>query len=583
MDKKLIPYLLILFTFIIYFNSLFNEFAYDDRYTIVNNTNLKYFKQSIPYFFNKDYFKISGTEQTYRPVVTLYYFITYSFWKLNPLAYHLLSIVLHAAVVLLMFFLFSKLTCNHIFAFTVSLLYLAHPVLTETVNCPSYIEDILAALFFILSFMFYLKFKEAKNNGFYFYAASLLFFLIALLSKEMAITLPAVIVLYELFIEEKEPDKRPKKADFSAFIKEILGRIKENIFYYSGFLLTALFYLFLLFVVFNNPDKSTLYSIGSMTKRLIYIPYNIYQFIKISIFPVNLNADYVFAYPGSFFSFVNIISYLIVLGILAFSFVIYRFFKLMSFGIWWFFITLTPVLNMFEIYKPMAERYLYLPLIGYCLAIAVILIDAVDRIKIENKEIKKKIKIISVPALFLFYAFFTTTRNPVWKDDLTLWTDTIKKSPDSENANNNLGALYYLKGELDKAESYYKRAVEINPLADTYHLNLGLLYMKKGLIDEAVTQFKKAIELYPSNYLSNYYLGQCYEKKKMNEDALVHYKKAVDLNPNYVNAYSRSANICMILNKYNEAVELLGKALSLDPNNVNLKINLNRAKEMMKR
>lgn len=582
MDKKFLPYLLILFTFIIYFNSLFNDFAYDDRYTIVNNTNLKNFKQGIPNFFSKDYFKISGTEQTYRPVTTLYYFIVYAFWKLNPLAYHLLSIILHTAVVLLIYFLFRKLTGNHILSFCVSILYLAHPALTETVNCPSYIEDILSALFFILSFIFYLKFKETDNKKNYLYAISLLFFLIALLSKEMAITLPAVIILYELFIGKKEPDKRPKKADFSAFIKEIFSRIKENIFYYSGFILTAVFYLFLLFVVFKNPDKSTLYSIGSLTKRAVYIPFSIFQFIRISIYPVSLNADYVFTYPASFFSTINIISYLIVLGILTFSFVIYRLFKLLSFGIWWFFITLTPVLNIIEIYKPLAERYLYLPLIGFCLAVGVILIETGERIKIE-KNIKDTVKVVSVLALFLVYAFFTTKRNPVWKNDFTLFSDVIMKSPDSENANNNLGALYYLAGDLEKAESYYKKAVEINPSSDTYYINLGQLYVKKSLIDEAVIQFKKAIELNPSNYLSNYYLGQCLEKKKIYEDALVHYKKAVELNPGYINSYNRCANIYMILKKYNEAIELLEKALSLDPGNVNIKINLNRAREMIKR
>jgi protein O-mannosyl-transferase len=131
MEKKyLFPILIIIFIIILYSNSLTNDFTFADNNSIVKNSNLKYFEKSSSSFFNKQYFEISK-ETSYRPVATLTHFINYSIWKLNPVGFHLFSLLLHIINVLLLYLLLIKLFNNKTLSFIISLIYLSHPILTE--------------------------------------------------------------------------------------------------------------------------------------------------------------------------------------------------------------------------------------------------------------------------------------------------------------------------------------------------------------------------------------------------------------------------------------------------------------------
>ncbi|NIP27581.1 MAG: phospholipid carrier-dependent glycosyltransferase, partial [Phycisphaerae bacterium] len=365
--------LLVCITAIVYFNSLSNGFVYDDLGTIVENAHIKRLGNYLSSFYNQSYFKISGGEASYRPVATLSYYLLYAVSDVNPLGYRLLSFALHIFNVILVYLLAHSMINNKRAAVIAGLLFACHPVNAEAVNGISYNEDLLAAFFFFLAFLSYMRLQpSATEPGYISFILSLFFFLLGLLSKEMAITLPAIVVLYDLILREPVSEK--------ISLKRVRAVIQDRKYYYAGYLGVSFFYLWLRFFAIYNPEELETQIWGRFIDRVIYLPIIFLKYIKLSLFPFPLNADYVFSYPTRFLDVLPVLSLLVVLGLVIYSFFAVRNQKAVSFGIWWFFITLFPVYNLIQIYNPFAERYLYIPLLGFCLVISIFLETLLSRI-----------------------------------------------------------------------------------------------------------------------------------------------------------------------------------------------------------
>lgn len=193
--------ILVLVSLVVYFNSLTNGFVYDDYATIVENKYIQHPGKSLPALFSRSYFNIASGERSYRPVATLSYYLIYSIGELNATYYHLFSVLLHALNVILVYLLANRIIKNRYSAVIAGLLFACHPALSEAVDAISYNEDLLAAAFFLLAFICYTGINAGEvKSCIKAYILSLISFLLALLSKEMAITLPAVIFLYDLEI-----------------------------------------------------------------------------------------------------------------------------------------------------------------------------------------------------------------------------------------------------------------------------------------------------------------------------------------------------------------------------------------------
>ena len=156
--------LLILVCVVVYFNTLSNEFVFDDRATIVENKYLPDFKGSLPAFFSSAYFEIAEAEASYRPVATLSYYVFYAIGELNPFWYHLGSLILHILNVLLVYFLTLAIQKDQSSAFVAGLLFACHPAVTEAVNCISFNEDLLAAMFYLASFLLYIRTAPSRKT-----------------------------------------------------------------------------------------------------------------------------------------------------------------------------------------------------------------------------------------------------------------------------------------------------------------------------------------------------------------------------------------------------------------------------------
>ena len=163
--KQLLPVaLLVLLCLIVYHNSLSNEFVYDDFGSIVENKYITQPGQFLSALFGPSYFKIAGLEASYRPVATLSYFLIYTFAELNPFYYHLASLLLHTLNAVLVYWLANLILKNQLGALIAGLLFASHPALSEAVNCIDFNDDLLAAFFFLLSLIFYIRLKTEDRN-----------------------------------------------------------------------------------------------------------------------------------------------------------------------------------------------------------------------------------------------------------------------------------------------------------------------------------------------------------------------------------------------------------------------------------
>jgi tetratricopeptide (TPR) repeat protein len=571
--------LLVLVCVLVYLNSLSNGFVFDDRGTIVENKYVTSVIEHLPSFFNASYFKIAEMEASYRPVATLSYHLLYAIFELNPIGYHLGSLSLHIINVILVYTLVGMLQKNKSTALVAGLLFACHPVLTEAVNCISFNEDLLAALFFLLSFIFYIKAGPGniilKINH---YILSLVFFLLGLLSKEMAITLPAIIFVYDIAI--RQVHSKNGKVRQTGFIRRVWQTVQNRIGYYLGYAAVTVFYLCLNFLILTKPEDQA-FTYGSIAERLLYLPDHIFNFIRLAVVPVNLSADYIFSYPTHFFEVHNIIAVVVLIGIIITSLVIYKQQKEISFGIWWFLLTLFPVYNLIEIFNPVADRYLYLPLVGFCLVVALLFTEVADRIFGTHKKTAMALKIALIVILLGAYSTITVARNTDWKDGVSLWTKTLQTTPGSAVAHGNLGRAYLEQGQLDRAIAEFEAALKIRPQSHKMYYNLGFAYEKKGSIKRAINLYNETLRLKSDYVDAHFNLGNLYARMGRLSDAARAYRSVLESDPQDTEARNNLGVIYARQGKLDQAIVQWELILEIEPANQEVRENIKKAQKML--
>ena len=556
--------ILSVFCIVVYSETMTNHFTYDDYSVIYENDFIKNWTRDPGFFFNDSYFKRSG-EASYRPVGTLTHFLNYLIWKLNPAGYHLTSILLHITSVLLIFFILQSLLNDSLVSLLGALFFASHPVLAESINCITFNEDILAGLFCFASFLSYIIFKNKNSKRpLRFFILSLTFYVLGLFSKEMAITLPLMIIIYDLVYHPKNENEKP--------IKFLLRMVHLNKVNYLGFLLISILYLFVRFKIFSSPSLPLSHSYGHWLTRIIYLPYQLMQYMKLALIPYPLTVDYHFSYPQSFMSMPNMLALLATATIFIACVYLYKKEKNAAFGMIWFFVSLIPVSNIYQIEHPLAERYLYLPLFGFIL----MLVSLIHRFKIKGEKIQRShfIRIVVSIVIILTYSAITIRRNKDWKNNETLWKKTIEVSPQSFRAHNGLGLIYYEKGLLEQAKEEYLLAIKSFSNDSRAHNNLGLVYVKLNDYGSALNEFEIAVQVNPRYTVAFNNLGNLYNVQGDLQKAISYYKKSIEADPDYSLAYCNLATTYAQYGSLDEAIESFSKAILINPIHLEAYMNL---------
>jgi len=533
-NKNLLSVLLIvLLSIIVYGNTFFNDFVWDDYVFILDKPEIKSFS-NIPGFF------LSDTDGTYRPLRSVHYTIIYSIFKKNPFGYHLNALFFHIIISILVYLIILNLIDKRNIAFIASLLFALHPIHTGRVTNMTAGFDLLGIFLFLLSFYFYILFsKEKKIN---YFIGSVIVFLISLFASEEAATLPFVIILYEFCFNRKN----------------IFQNFKGKIKFHAPFFAILAFYLVLRFFVLGVAGRGSEYESPGLIFTLFSMTKVVVGYIMLLIAPLNLKLFYEMPVSSILFEFNIIISIFILALILFFTIRFYN--KTVFFSVMWFFITLMPFSNVIPLVILMAERYLYLPSIGFCLLLAFVLSKIYD---VDKKYIKTGV-VIFIVLLLSFYALATINRNAEWRDNLTLWTETVKDSPMSSRAHDNLGFTYEHMGNYEKAIMEFSKAIELKPDNFRALSNMGVALAKIKEYNKSIFYLEESLKINPYRYKTYNKLGLVYSEIGDYKPAIAMQKKAIILNPYFAKGYNDLGIVYGYIGEFNASFESFKKAVNLD-------------------
>ncbi|HEX2788714.1 MAG TPA: tetratricopeptide repeat protein [Ignavibacteria bacterium] len=520
MKKNIYNYLIIIVCVVAaYYNSLQNTFVFDDESVILGNQSLTSLS-NIPKFFTGEegFHKIIG--KYYRPIVSSSYNIDYAIWQLNPFGYHLTNLLIHLIATLILFrllqILFYKYKYGALAALLGTIIFAVHPIHTEAVSWVSGRTDSFVTLFFFAAFLYYLKYINFDNTNKQdepkYLALSLIFYALGLLTKEMIITFPVVIILFD-WIYRQQP----------------LSSVLKNFKTYLYFIVLSIVYLIVrYFALANVPDRlNYMYFIndnfvtvaGTMLKT---VP----LYFKLLFYPHPMLYHYngVLSDANSFSELTVILSFVFLLNLIIGAVILYKKFPEISFCIIFFIISLLPVMNIIPTMNLMAERFLYITSFAVSLLIAYIFAKVINN---ENKNVL----VVIVLIISGIYFYLTVQRNMDWKDNDTLYA--TGEGIDGSVLLVNAGNLYANKQQYDEAEKRFRKAIEVRYNSVLAHHNLGLVYLLRNQLDSAEMEIKKGIEidsLAPDGYFQ---LAQIYKTQGKIDKAIEQLERLQSFSPNY--------------------------------------------------
>ncbi len=534
--------------FLVYFNALYNGFVYDDEFQVVQNHWIKDIKY-IPEIFSESVWKFRGIEHTsyYRPLLHVIYMVNYFIFGLRPWGFHLMNVLFHVSVSVLVFIITSKLLSDFQLSssksylsvsFMAAALFATHPIHTEAVTWVAGLPDLAFTFFYLLSFYLYVRSREVPRTD---YLCSVASFFLATLCKEPALTLPLILIAYDyVFRETDRPVERLKK--YVPFFAVGGGYLLLRLHALGGF----------------APHKEHM---ELSTYQLVINVFPLFaQYLGKILLPVNLNAFHVMHPLSSIFDVKCILALIVTIVFVVLTYINLKKNKASFFSLL-FAVPLLPVLYIPALGESaFAERYLYLPSVGFVVLLALF---------IEWIKVKIPKGALCTPIIFMaiigLYAFGTIDRNTVWRDNYNLFADTVKKSPDGALPHNNLGCALQTRGQIDEAIEQYQIALKLKPDNADANNNLGSAFYSKGWINKAMEQYQALLIMHPNYTRTIINVGIIFEEKGMLDEAIEQYQSALKLNPDSVDAHYSLGNAFFKKNWIDQAIEQYQIALKINP------------------
>lgn len=475
---------------IVYLNSFDNAFQFDDYLSIVQNPAIKDIA-AVKKIFN------------FWPTRFITYFsiaLNYHFGQLDVVGYHLVNLLIHLGAgiltwwLVLMTFSTPAMRDDEIakyaktIAFFAGAIFIAHPIQTQAITYVVQRATSLAGFFYLLSLTFYVKARlsqEEEREAFawkYYYSGSMLSAIIAMFTKEMTVTLPIMILLYEFYFLRTKKD---------IVLKQLIP------------FLCMLFIIPLTMFITKSVDFVEMRRTSEIGSNIPSGSYLLTQFkviityFRLLFIPVNQNIDYDYPIAKNIMGLPILASIFVLLLIIIVAIKIFSRRRLISFAIFWFFLTLLPESSIISIRDVIAEHRLYLPVVGY----SIFLTSAIFYFFRNNGA---RVAIIAMSIIVICYSVLTYARNFVWEDGIALWSDSIRKSPQKARPYSNRGFAYALENKFDQAIYDFTRAIQIDPNYSEAFNNRGMAYADKGDIANALSDYNRALQQTPK-YAEAYY------------------------------------------------------------------------------
>jgi tetratricopeptide (TPR) repeat protein len=496
--------------------------------------------------------------------------LNYYLGGLHVIGYHVVNILIHVVNAILLSFLVRSICrtpgfliqkrSSEFVAFSAAFLFAVHPLQTQSVAYISQRVTSLATLFYLLSLLLYIRArmldlraeKSVSAQKTLYYGLALLTALLGIKAKEIAATLPVMIICVEFFCFRDR------------------GSVAKNIIFpLIMAVLMALIYIDSQKA--GRPVVAVLSSIDAVSKETYSLSrtgYLISQirvivtYLRLLFFPVNQVLDYDYPWATGFFTPAVLISFLLLCSLVWLAVWIFRRNRLMSLGIAWFFITLSVESSIIPIRDVINEQRTYLPSIGF-------LISAVSAI--DMAAIKERLRISLVAVVVMLFSAGAYARNHVWTSAENLWSDVVEKAPYKARGYNNLGTVYkegkeyaraiacfeqslklrsnfaapyynlgdieYQLGNYGKAVEYLNRALGVGSKDKFMTIDvlnkLGRTYGAMGHTDKAIEYFQQGLTLYPDSFVLMNNLGVQYIKSDRPQRAVELYEKALRTREDY--------------------------------------------------
>ena len=579
---KFLIFFIILLGILLYSNIVNAPFIFDDHRYIRQNELVHNFDKAISNFRDNRYLTL------------LSFSINYLIGGFDTSGYHFLNNAIHIINALLVYVLIYQTfrtphmanfgNSAYFAALFGSLLFVCHPVQTQAVTYIVQRAASLATMFYLLSLNMYIAWRLQLGSSpqrknllvYFFYGLSLFSAICAMKTKEIAFTLPFMIALYE----------------FCFFSKEELGlkalRIKR-ILLLLPFFFTSL--IIPLSMITKKPLEGIVQNLDIISKeasdisRLEYLMTQfsvIVTYLKLLVFPVDLNFDYEYPVYNSFFEPRVLFSFFILVSLISagvYSFHLSkrkisvgnrRILRLAAFGIFWFFIALSVESSVMPITDVIVEHRMYLPSVGFILAFTSFM---------TLIPISTYIKSTALIGIIILLSIATYNRNMLWNDPQLLWEDVIEKAPNNARAYNNLGVIFKQQGKFEMAINQFEKSLTIKQTHPSVYFNLGDVEYRLGNYAPAEAHLKTSLTMNPESRLRLDILnklGRTYSAMGRTDEAIELFEQAIIKYPSALPLYNNLSVQYAKLGKIDLAINLLEKGLSISED-INLRNNLLKA------
>jgi Tfp pilus assembly protein PilF len=541
--------LVILVSAAAYAATLGYDLVWDDTLLIQQSWRLHHWKDLPSLLTSHFWAEVEEVSHYYRPLITLTFFLDMQLWGLDPFGFHLTNVLAHVAVTLAVLAVARRTLGGELAAAICALVFALHPLHTESVSFVSGRTDVIATLFFLLALLAY---DRARDRALHVLSGwSLGAYLLALLAKEVAITLPAILMLWDLLVRRDLRDRRA------------IGRAAAR---YAAYGAVAGLYLGLrMFALGGLADSGAvawglLLSKGLTTLKIVAS----YAWITIVPYPASpYHAIVPEAGPPGLTWWLAAAGLLPAFGASALA---VRRAPAVGFGVLWFWITLTPsvAVNLLPLASViMAERFLYLPTVGFSLVLGWTASRLLGPVAWGRAPQVRPVPSIGLAAVLLAYAVLTLWRNEDWRDEYRLYSRMVETSPGAAVPHINLAFAQLPRGEIAAANGHLREAVRLAPANPKAHAGLGLTETILGDLEGGLRHGLRARALGPENADVLASLGALYLHRGEPARALPELTESLRIKPNQVHAALNQALALAWLGQSEAAEAQLERALAL--------------------
>lgn len=465
-NNRLIGFGLFSLACAVYLNTLGNDFIWDDFFFILGRPEIQSLDNIGDFFLN-------GVRGLYRPLRTVAYALAWQAFGENPAGWHLVGLVLHGLTTLL-FFLIAKHLAGSRAAIIAALLFAVHPVHTERISFATGAMDLVGIVFLLGAI--YLALRAGLGSGKISLPKMVLMLVaatVALLSSEEAILLPVYLAAYAVY-RSRQAGKKSLRVDW-----RIIG---------STIAVLGCYFILRTNVI-GAIGRGEIGSFNEWGTVILAMGQVFLRYFQLLVLPTGLRVEYDMPLPTTWQEPSVLLGWGLVAALGLLALVLLKEGKLSGLALAWMLLALLPFSNIIPGSELIAERYLYVPSMGYCLLIGLLVAAPGESRIVKGKTIQYGLY-GAVLILVVVFGMQTFLRNRLFADDCLLFADTLRHTPTSSHAHNNLAACLSEDGQVKEAEHHFREALKLDPGNFRARYNLANLLVRRGDFYEAGLIYK---------------------------------------------------------------------------------------------